>query len=145
MKRCRDCSTEKPADGFYRTSSGSLMHICRDCHKARMKLNRLRNPRVQEYDRARAKTEKRKALSKEQRVKWRTKHPDAYKAQTAAGNAVRDGRLLKLPCEVCGDERVHAHHNDYSKPLEVVWLCAKCHHRLHAIFPQLRGHQEKAA
>ncbi|RUU22662.1 hypothetical protein EN883_18610 [Mesorhizobium sp. M7A.F.Ca.AU.002.06.1.1] len=70
---------------------------------------------------------------------WREENPVAYKAQTAVSNAVRDGRLFKQPCEFCGDDEVHAHHRDYTKPLEVVWLCPKCHHRLHALFPELEG------
>lgn len=67
-------------------------------------------------------------------------NPTAYRAHTAVGNALRDGKLERMPCEVCGTgDKVHAHHKDYAKPLEVVWLCARCHHRLHALFPELEG------
>lgn len=46
--------------------------------------------------------------------------------------AVRDGRLTKKPCEVCGtEEKVEAHHEDYSKPLDVMWLCFKHHRERH--------------
>ena len=72
-------------------------------------------------------------------MRWREENPLAYRAQTAVSNAVRDRRLFKEPCALCGDENVHAHHKDYSKPLEVIWLCPKCHHRLHAAFPELEG------
>ena len=41
--------------------------------------------------------------------------------------AILRGDLLRQPCEVCGETRVDAHHEDYSKPLEVRWLC-RCHH-----------------
>lgn len=34
-------------------------------------------------------------------------------------------------CERCGEPAVHGHHHDYSKPLEVEWLCARCHSRAH--------------
>jgi len=37
------------------------------------------------------------------------------------------GRLKKLPCKMCGTEDVDAHHEDYSKPLDVLFLC-KSHH-----------------
>jgi hypothetical protein len=41
-------------------------------------------------------------------------------------NAIRTGRLARQGCEVCGD-RAHAHHDDYSKPLDVRWLCSQHH------------------
>jgi len=44
---------------------------------------------------------------------------------------MRNGRLPKQPCKVCGEVKTQAHHEDYSKPLEVVWLCAACHKKRH--------------
>jgi hypothetical protein len=45
--------------------------------------------------------------------------------------AVKQGKILKSPCEVCGtDVDIQAHHDDYSKPLDVRWLCRK-HHQEH--------------
>jgi len=44
--------------------------------------------------------------------------------------ALKNGKLVKKPCEVCGAiNRIEAHHEDYSKPLEVRWLCMK-HHKM---------------
>ena len=49
----------------------------------------------------------------------------------AVADAVKDGRLLREPCEVCGaTDDVHAHHNDYARRLEVSWLC-RTHHADH--------------
>src|SRR5260370_14798419 len=46
--------------------------------------------------------------------------------------ALKAGKLIKQPCEVCGTtENIHAHHEDYSKPLDVRWLCASHHAGLH--------------
>jgi len=42
-------------------------------------------------------------------------------------NALRDGRLISNPCEVCGTAKSQGHHEDYSKPLDVVWLCTRHH------------------
>lgn len=47
--------------------------------------------------------------------------------RTAVKRAVKSGRLVKKPCEVCGAEKVVAHHEDYNKPLHVKWLCTLHH------------------
>jgi hypothetical protein len=54
-------------------------------------------------------------------------------ARIAVSNALRDGRLQRGPCEIGEDCEgpVQAHHDDYSKPLEVRWLCKKHHWQEH--------------
>lgn len=59
-----------------------------------------------------------------------------YLAARAFQKAIRKGELVRGPCEVCGTTKhIDGHHDDYSKPLEVRWLCRR-HHILHhwAIF-----------
>jgi hypothetical protein len=59
---------------------------------------------------------------------------DAHKsrARTLLNRAVAKGLIERLPCERCGhDERVEAHHSDYSRPLDVNWLCKLCHEAVH--------------
>ncbi|WP_292636796.1 hypothetical protein [Mesorhizobium sp.] len=131
---CKNCTEDKGADEFY-----DKHRTCKECVKRRVRERARTNPAVQEYDRQRAKRPDRKARARKITMEWREENPVAYRAQTAVSNAVRDGRLFKQPCEFCGDDEVHAHHRDYTKPLEVVWLCPKCHHRLHALFPELEG------
>lgn len=46
-----------------------------------------------------------------------------------ARKAVKDGAIKRLPCEVCGAEKVEMHHENYHKPLDVVFLC-RPHHSL---------------
>ena len=55
------------------------------------------------------------------------KHPLKKKARDAVRYALITGKLIKQPCH-CGEKKVEAHHEDYSKPLDVTWLCFK-HHR----------------
>ena len=53
------------------------------------------------------------------------------KARATVYINTRNGNLNKTPCMVCGKEKVDAHHNDYTKPLEIIWLCHKHHIELH--------------
>ena|ERR1035441_861393 len=58
-------------------------------------------------------------------------YPEKTSARQAAQNAIRDGRLQRLPCEVCGNPKAQAHHDDYSEPLTVRFLCRKHHDEHH--------------
>lgn len=62
------------------------------------------------------------------------------KAQNILEYAIKIGKIKKLHrCEKCGDTgtfkdgrtKIQAHHSDYNKPLDVLWLCQKCHHEWH--------------
>lgn len=144
-KTCSSCQEVKNVGEFYAHPDGFLgvMHICKLCHRVRMKIRALTNPAVQEYDKKRAKRPDRKAKSAQIVKAFRATKPEAYKAHNAANNALRDGKLQRQPCAMCGTwNHVHKHHSDYREPLKVTWLCAKCHHRAHAIFPEIRGHVE---
>jgi ribosomal protein S27AE len=60
---------------------------------------------------------------------------EARRAHLAVARALKSGVLEKpARCPSCGsqDSPIHAHHADYSQPLDVRWLCAPCHGRLHA-------------
>ena len=71
---------------------------------------------------------------------WRKKHPekgmehywkfrDRAIARDLARAALRKGIISKRPCQVCGSEKSEMHHEDYSKPYDVIWLCKKHHGR----------------
>jgi len=59
-------------------------------------------------------------------------NPEKLAAWKAVYYAVKKGNLKRLPCQTCGAEKSQAHHPDYSKKLEVIWMCASCHMRSHA-------------
>jgi hypothetical protein len=65
-----------------------------------------------------------------------------HQARWQVNRAVKAGRLLALPCEKCGEARAEAHHDDYTKPLDVRWLCKSHHIEAHA---QLARAQAEAA
>ena len=140
---CNKCSTV--TDQYYKSNPAT----CKECIKAGVRRNRAKNIEYyREYDSNRAmlphRVEMRKIYSqtdagKEAHAKAcrkeRANNPQAYKAKTAVNNAVRDGRLDKPDsCSVCGDKHdwIHGHHDDYSKPLDVRWLCPPCHKEAHS-------------
>jgi hypothetical protein len=75
----------------------------------------------------------------EHKKAWAERNPEKRKAQITAGNAIRDGKLVRQQCEACDRWDTDAHHDDYSKPLEVRWLCHEHHMQLH------RRYEEAAA
>ena len=67
---------------------------------------------------------------------WREKNRQKARAWSAVGNALVRGDIIKPNvCQVCEvfDQKLHAHHEDYEKPLDVKWLCHVCHMKIHKI------------
>lgn len=71
---------------------------------------------------------------------WRANNPEKTKAHEMVSKAVKSGDLAKpSECTKCHKTaRLHGHHEDYSKPLCVIWLCNSCHRKLHD-FPPPHG------
>lgn len=74
-----------------------------------------------------------KARYDEYMRKYRSANREEISARQKVRYALITGRLVMEPCETCGSTRnVDAHHDDYSKPLNVRWLCRRHHKELHA-------------
>lgn len=111
---CPRCSTEKPISEFaWQQARQRPYGWCRACSRASHK--------------AWLKTEAGRAAMARFNRKRYDSQPVKARAFTFA--AIRLGVLVRQPCEVCGVNQVEAHHVDYSRPLEVQWLCA-IHHRV---------------
>ncbi len=121
---CNQCSD--PSDGYYVSNKST----CKKCIRARATARRNANlEEHREYDRKRGNRQPADYLST-----WRANNPRKYKAHNWINNALRDGRIMKpATCEECpGTLQIEGHHDDYSKPTEVRWLCAACHAQWHA-------------
>ena len=154
MKRCFKCQCEKPLEDFYRHSAmgDGRLGKCKECTKNDVKRHRQENlEAVRAYDRLRGSMPHRVAARKEYakttdgklaharaRKASAARFPARNKARTTLGNAVRDGRVIPWPVcavpECCG--KPQGHHPDYSRPLDVVWLCDKHHKEAHALVKQ---------
>lgn len=133
LKRCFKCKKMKPIDQFYkhRQMADGYLGKCKHCTKNDV-AERYASPegrkKVLAYEKERFQRPERKAQLRTYLRKSRAECPGKWKARNAVSNAIRDGRLIKEPCRICGDSKSQAHHPDYRRPLFVQWYCFK-HHR----------------
>ena len=63
---------------------------------------------------------------------WRARNPEQARANDLVAKHLKRGSLVAGPCARCGKAgKVQAHHEDYSRPLDIVWLCYECHLEVH--------------
>lgn len=129
-KECFKCNETKPLSEFYKHKGMADGHLnkCKACTRADSSRHRMENiEEIRAYDRRRGNRQ-----PKEYVREYRKRFPNKYRAHTLVNNQIRAGNLVKEPCEVCGSEVSVAHHDDYSKPLNVRWLCQEHHKQWHA-------------
>jgi hypothetical protein len=139
MKRCSSCKQEKDQSEFYtdKKAKDGLKSQCKKCHS-------LCSVRTRDIDKhresnknwmRRSKYYTREEVRERELLRCRVKNRSWHaKARNLANRAVDLGFLVRPDvCSVCGAEGVktHAHHDDYSKPLDVRWVCIDCHGKLH--------------
>jgi hypothetical protein len=114
-KFCRKCHLIKPPEDFYERSlnKDGLSSYCRPCTRA-MTLG------------------------------WRAKNPGKRKAHQAVAIALKNRIMVKPDaCEMCKRSTLLvAHHTDYEKPLEVIWVCDACHYKIHHENGQRNGFRQ---
>jgi len=133
-KTCFKCNEIKPLDFFYKHSAmkDGYLNKCKECNKKDSSRNRYKNiDAVRAYDRERGKSPERRKLALEQNRRWRSEDKRRQVAHNAVSRAIKKGLLVKESCKRCNEEKSEAHHEDYDKPLDVVWLCSKCHKQRH--------------
>lgn len=138
MKTCFKCGVSQPLSEFYRHSAMADGHLgkCKQCTKRDALEHRNSNlEKVREYDRSRANKPHRIQGRVKATTEYRKRFPERYRANRKVAYAVRTGTIAKQPCFCCGSVEVEAHHADYSRPLDVVWLCAAHHKEIHLAFP----------
>lgn len=97
---------------------GKRVHsYCKACQREYMRGHRQRTP-----------------MTPEQRMK--------DNARSYAGVYLRRGKIERKPCQKCGSDKSQMHHHDYSKPLEVEWLCRPCHMGEHYGPESFRSHAD---
>lgn len=134
FKTCNSCSTEKPVSdfGLRAASKDGLSAKCKECQKEYDK-KRASAPHRVAARKAYIQTEAGKASHNKSTKKWVENNSSKRKAHIAAGNALRDGKLNRgEKCQLCDcSVNLDAHHDDYSKPLGIRWLCQTHHKQWH--------------
>lgn len=122
-KKCFKCGEVKPITEFYQHAQMADGHLnkCKACTRADVKRRREVAPGAELRTRLKACAE----------------NPTKKHAYMAVNAAVRAGAITRpSSCQGCGcpdtEHRIEAHHYDYSKPLDVIWLCTPCHSRIDA-------------
>jgi hypothetical protein len=155
MKVCRKCGIEKDLSDYYKHSKmhDGHLNICIECTKIRISEHRALNiDKIREYDRLRGRLENRKTDNSNRRKKLketnpellrkmeyertkanREKYKEKHRARLDLANALLRGDIKRPDmCQVCGIEKCkHGHHHDYRLPLDVIWVCIKCHGEIH--------------
>ena len=144
MKECFKCKKNLDLSEFYKHPKMGDGHLnkCKNCTKQDSENRRKIKEKdihwfLNERKRHREKSKRYRELGKTSNSKienhkknWALKNPEKIKAHIAVKNALRSGKMHRHPCCICGN-KAHAHHEDYSKPLEVIWLCPKHHSERH--------------
>lgn len=135
IKTCSQCKEVKPVAEFADNKNGEYRYKrsnCKSCTNIYGRDYRIKNKTIlAEKDRARDQTPERKAYHVKRRRKWQLLNKEKRECHWRLLCAVKMGRIKKDPCEICGEIKVDGHHDDYSKPLEVRWLCRLHHNQLH--------------
>lgn len=150
MKQCFKCGERKPLEDFYKHPgmADGRVNKCKECNKLDVRKNRKDNiEHYKEYDKRRGmrpdrvemrhryqQTNAGKESIRRAKKKYTENNPIKRGAANIVNNAVRDGRLKKPDnCAICWKVgvRIHGHHDDYAKPLDVRWLCSACHRAWH--------------
>ena len=145
MRTCKTCNESKGLMEFYVNTKGTIDKGCKLCRCAKVRANRFaRIDQYREYEKGRAlaphrvaaraayaATENGRANGNKAKKAYLDRNPIKNAAHTMVHNAIRDGKLKRQPCEVCGNQIAQAHHDDYSKPLDVRWLCTTHHAEWH--------------
>ena len=143
-KTCKVCGVTSDVAEFY----AGVNIRCKDCHKKLVKENRedkaeyykqydafryQNDPKVKERHRRYAQTDQGRFAFNKARLKWLEKSPEKRACHVILNNAIKNGKVLKPKvCQICSaGGRIEGHHHDYTKPLDVQWVCRKCHVEIH--------------
>jgi len=128
---CNICGVEKDIDMFYprKDSKTGFRLDCKECVIERQRKRRNLGM-ARDYDRKRYLDPRRRKQMYANVARWIQRNPKKIIAYNRLNVAIKQGKIVRQKsCQECGKSgiKIQAHHDDYSKPLEIRWLCIDCH------------------
>jgi ribosomal protein S27AE len=133
MVKCCKCKELKPEESFYkdRTQKTGRGSYCKDCFRA-YNSEKTKKDRDKYIEKSRNYRERNKNIISEKQKIYQANNREKIIAHGLVRRALEKGTIIKKElCEKCGEPSVLSHHEDYSKPLDIMWLCLRCHQILH--------------
>jgi len=150
IRTCRKCGVIGTIPIFYKTRK---VVVCRNCDNLRKREARKADPskgreankrwryaNPKKFLAQRQRYRKKYAAKKaEQTKEYRKKYPEREYAYNVVEYALEKGRMQRpKECSMCQREaKLCAHHDDYSKPLDIKWVCGRCHKTLDSLRPHV--------
>lgn len=146
MKTCKRCEKSLPLESFHKHSGfkDGRRTTCKDCANAEMRkyyaanreshLETCRNWQKNNQDKVALYQKRHRRRKSKSDNLYKANHPVRVRAQKKLNYAVFKGEVKREEsCQVCGcsDKKTEAHHYDYDKPLQVIWVCTSCHGWIH--------------
>lgn len=130
-KQCTGCQIEKPLSAYSRnrTKRDGYQGECKSCKATRQRVYQdtpAGKKTFSEAQRRYRSTKNGRLMHVEAHMRDYRRHKMHHLARARLRDAVLNGKIIREPCELCG-EAAEAHHDDYSRPLDVRWLCRKHH------------------
>jgi len=133
-RTCKECIREAAAE-YKERNRERIAEYCRERYKNKLAHIKSVRARYQSTEAGRKANLRAVAVQKK-------KSPEKIRARYIFYAAVKGRKIEQLPCSVCGNPKSEGHHHDYSKPLEVTWLCREHHVALHV---KLKQKEKEAA
>jgi ribosomal protein S27AE len=87
--------------------------------------------KVKQHNLRRKEKENYREIKQKSKRRWQSLNLEKHNADNKVRYALKMGKMQREPCQGCGSNQAVAHHEDYSKPLDVKWVCEHCHKAVH--------------
>lgn len=129
-KKCTHCEKLLDTSHFYidNDKPSWFKPRCKDCERILYRVKRAKNNETFTAKDTRYYQNHKEEIAQKRKNKY---SPEKAKAHWMVNTALKKWILTKWICQICGSDNAQWHHEDYSKPLDIIWLCRPHHMQLH--------------